>query len=295
MPRGRGMNIIFSFFLPLCLVVIMFSLGLGLEAADFRRVVERPKAFAIGAMSQLVMIPLIAFALTFVFRLPPELALGLMILAFCPGGMTSNMLTRLSNGDVALSISLTGVITLVAIFTMPPLVHLAVGYFLGTEAPPINLAKLGVSLFLLTGVPAAAGVALKHYAPAFAARIDRPVANVSILLFATVVVAAVASNWGVFVDNIPVLGPTLLTLNILLLGVGLALATLFSLNTAEATAISIETGIQSAATGITVGTLIVGPTEGLPAIILPAGVYGVLMYLVSIPYVFWRRSVSRLA
>lgn len=286
------MDIFIRVFLPLCLVVIMFSLGLGLAIADFKRVVERPRAFVVGALSQLVAIPLIAFAITVLFRLPPEMALGVMILAFCPGGFTSNMLTRLGYGDVALSISLTGVITLVAIFTMPLLVQFAVGHFLGTDAPPISVAGLGLGLFLLTGVPAAAGIALKRYAPTFASRIDRPVANLSTLLFAAVVVAAVASNWTLFVDNLLLLGPSLLSLNIALLVGGLGLARLFSLNTAEATAVSIETGIQSAATGMTVATLIAGQTEGFPPYLLPAAVYGVLMYLVSVPFVWWRRSVS---
>lgn len=286
------MGIIFDLFLPLCLVVIMFSLGLGLAVADFQRVLERPKAFAVGALSQMVMIPIIAFGISVVFRLPPELALGMMILAFCPGGFTSNMLTRLGHGDVALSISLTGVITLVSIFTMPVLVRIAATHFLGVDAPPVDVTRLGLGLFALTAVPCAAGIALKHYARAFALRIERPVANLSTLLFCAVVVAAVASNWTVFIANLQLLGPSLLSLNILLLAAGLGLARLFSLTTAEATAISIDTGIQSAAIGITVGTMIAGQTDGFPPYILPAGVYGVLMYLVSIPYVWWRRSVS---
>jgi BASS family bile acid:Na+ symporter len=284
------MDLVINLFLPLCLVVIMFSLGLGLEVTDFRRVIEQPKAFALGAVLQLLLVPVVAYGIVIGFRLPRDLALGVMILAFCPGGFTSNILTKLSRGDVALSISLTGVISLISIFTIPLLVKLAVGHFLALGAPPVDVATLGFGLFLLTGVPAAIGIGVKHYAHAFARRIDRPVANMSTLLFCVVVVFAVATNWALFVENVFILGPSLLALNVLLLAAGLGVARLFSLDSAEATAISIETGIQSAAIAITVGSLIAGDASALPPYILPAGVYGVLMYLVSVPFVLWRRS-----
>ena len=144
------MDSLITVFLPLSLAVIMFSLGLGLTIDDFKRIATRPKAFAVGAFSQLVTIPVVAYVLAVLFKLPPELALGLMILSLCPGGVTSNLLTKLALGDLALAISLTGITSLVAVFTMPPMVAMFANQFMGLDAPPINVTRLGVSMFVIT-------------------------------------------------------------------------------------------------------------------------------------------------
>src|SRR5690606_24137663 len=126
---GDTMDVLITVFLPLALAVIMFSLGLGLTLADFKRVLLQPKAFAVGAASQLLLIPLVAYALAVIFNLPPELAVGVMILSLCPGGVTSNVLTKYGKGDLALSISLTGIISLVAVVTVPFMVAFFAGHF----------------------------------------------------------------------------------------------------------------------------------------------------------------------
>src|SRR5690606_3848730 len=118
-PLGGPIDMLLTVFLPLALAIIMFSLGLGLTLADFRRVLLQPKAFAVGAASQLLLIPVVAYVLAVIFNLPPELAIGVMILSLCPGGVTSNVLTKYGKGDLALSISLTGIISLVAVVTVP--------------------------------------------------------------------------------------------------------------------------------------------------------------------------------
>jgi BASS family bile acid:Na+ symporter len=218
-----------------------------------------------------------------------------MILSFCPGGASSNIFTRMAGGDVALSISLTGTVTLISVITVPVLVGYFAVYHLGTEAPEIDVTGLSLRLFTLTAVPAAIGVAVRHFARSFAERIDRPVATLSVVLFVVVVIAAVVGNWALFVTNLPVLGPSVIALNVVLLAAGLLLAYLFSLGPKQATAISIEVGIQAGIVGITVGSLIAGNAAELPPYSLPSGVYGVTMYLLIVPFVLWRRRMHAVA
>ena len=286
------MDTLITVFLPLALAVIMFSLGLGLTVADFVRVVTQPRAYALGAVSQLVVIPLVAYGLAVAFRLSPELAVGMMILSLSPGGVTSNLLTKLAKGDVALAVSLTGTTSLIAVVTMPLLAAFFADHFMGADAPPINITSLGFTMFLITALPVLLGLLLRRYATDLAQAIEKPLEKVAVALFVVVVLGALASNWRLFVDNLLLLGPSLVLLNIILLGFGLAAGKLFGLKGAEATAISIETGVHNATVGITVGTLIAEAASGLPPFSLPSGVYGITMYLVTIPFVLWRRKVA---
>ena len=276
-------------FFAVALVVIMFSLGLSLRVSDFARIVRFPKAFAVGLAAQLILIPVTAYLVARIVGLPPQLALGLMILSLCPGGPTSNMMTKLAHGDVALSISLTGVTSLVTVFTMPLLLCVFADHLLGIAAPPISVAGLGLSLFATMTVPVVAGIVLRHYAEAIAVRIEKYVFGGALAFFAFVVVGALAINWTTFVENLALLGPSVIGLNILLIGLGLGIARLFALTPAQGTAIAIETGVQNAALGITVGSLIVERAMELPPFSLPSGVYGITMYLVSLPMVYWLR------
>ncbi|SMH39869.1 bile acid:sodium symporter family protein [Mesorhizobium australicum] len=285
------MDSLITVFLPLALAVIMFSLGLGLTVADFARVAAQPKAFGIGAFSQLVTIPAVAFLIATAFGLPPELAVGLMILSLCPGGVTSNILTKLARGDLALSITLTGIISLVAVFTMPPLVAFFARHFMGLDAPPVDVTRLGISMFLITAAPVVIGVLVRRFAEGMALAIEPFVEKLALVLFVIVVVGALAANWSLFVANLAVLAPSLIVLNLALLAIGLGLGRVFALGPAQSTAIAIETDIQNATLGITVGSLIAEQASALPPFSLPSGVYGITMYLVTIPFVLWRRRM----
>lgn len=276
-------------FLPLSLAFIMFSLGLGLTLGDFARVVSLPKAFFAGAFSQIVLLPLIAFALLHVFSLPPELALGVMILSFCPGGVTSNLITKLAGGAVALSVTLTAVVSLVSVVTVPLLVAWSANYFMGTAAPDIDVTSLAVAMFAITAVPVAIGVFMRHAAANLAERIETTVSRIAVVLFVIIVIGALASNWTLFVSNLFELGPLLIIMNILLLLVGLGVARALSLDRGDGIAIAIETGIQNSTLGITVGSLILETANGLPPFSLPAGVYGITMYVVALPFIHWMR------
>lgn len=278
--------------LPLILAFIMFSLGLGLRGSDFGRVVKFPKAFGVGLFNQLILLPLAAFGIVMLFKPEPEIAVGIMILALCPGGVTSNVLTRIANGNTPLSISMTAIVSLISIVTVPILIALSVDHFMGVEGPEVNVTRLGVQMFLLTAVPVGVGMLLTRLAPNFAKRIAGSVSKIALALFVFMIVAAIAKNWEVFSSNLPNLGPALVLLNIFLLAIGLLTAKAARLDTKDASTIAIESGIQNGILAIAVGTLIATlNSETLPPTTVPAAVYGVTMYLVSVPFVMWRRKL----
>ena len=284
------MDTLINVVLPLSLAVIMLSLGISLTFADFGRVARRFHAFAAGALAQVVLLPLVAFVVVSAFGLAPEIAVGVMLIAFCPGGVTSNMISRLAKGDVALSVSLTAVISLLSILTVPLLAAWAVGHFMGADAPDVSVTELAVAMFLITTLPVLIGVLIRHFAPAFAIRLDRPLNILATVLFVVIVLAALAGNWALFVENLPSLGPALVTFNASLMLLGLVIGRLASLTWSEVKTLSIETGVQNATLGITLAALISGQFEGFSTMALPSAVYGILMYFVAAPFVAWFRA-----
>lgn len=287
------MTIITDVVLPLSLAFIMFSLGIGLTFSDFGRVFSMPKPVLIGALAQVVLLPLTAFVLLHVFTLPPELSVGVMILSLAPGGVTSNLLTKFAGGSVALSVTLTGLISLLSVLTVPFLAAVSIDYFMVTNAPKVDVAALAIAMFAITTLPVLLGVVLRLAFPGAIARAERGLSIAATLLFVLILVGALAANWGVFTENIGKLGPLLVVLNLALLSIGLLLGSVFGLGRADATAIAVETGIQNGTLGIAVGALIVEGATGLSAYSLPSGVYGITMYAVSLPVIFLLRRFNR--
>ena len=284
------MDLLINVGLPISLAIIMLSLGIGLEAADFRRVLARGYPFAIGAISQVVLIPLAAFATVTLFGLPAEIAVGVMLLSFCPGGVTSNILAKFAKGDVALSVSLTAVISLLSIVTVPILAAWSIDHFMGEAAPKVSISALATALFLITTLPVAIGVAIRHFARGFAIWVDGPLSTLASILFVLIVAAALAGNWQFFIQNLSSIGAALIALNVALLLIGLGLARIANLTWSEAKTISVETGIQNSAMGITLAALITGTTTGFSPLAVPAAVYGSTMYVVVTPFILWFRS-----
>ncbi|WP_170422869.1 bile acid:sodium symporter family protein [Ruegeria arenilitoris] len=284
------MDLLISVGLPLSLAIIMLSLGVGLEVADFRRVLNRRYPFAIGAVCQVVLLPVVAFITVKLFALPPEIAVGFMILSFCPGGVTSNILSKLAKGDVALSVSLTAVISLLSMVTVPFLAAWSVNHFMGDAAPEVSIAGLAIAMFLITTLPVALGVTLRSFATDFAKRIEPTLSKIATVLFVLIVVAALAGNWQLFVDNLGVMGAGLISLNIALLLIGLGLARVAKLSWQESKTVSIETGIQNSTLGITLAALITATESGFSPLALPSAVYGITMYVVALPFILWFRS-----
>ena len=276
--------------LPLILAFIMFSLGLGLGRQDFARVLKYPKAFGTGILNQLVLLPLIAFGLVKAFGLSGELAVGVMILSFCPGGVTSNVLSRIGGGNTPLSISLTAITSLVSIVTVPLLVAMSVEHFMGLDGPEVDIVGLGITMFLITAVPVALGMLLTARKPDLVERISQGISRAALVLFVLIVVAALAKNWVVFSSNLPTLAPALVMLNVIMLALGLVSSRLVQLDSRDATSIAIESGVQNGTLGIAVGGLIaLGTTETLPPTTVASAVYSIVMYFVSVPFVLWRR------
>ncbi|MEL6408790.1 MAG: bile acid:sodium symporter family protein [Pseudomonadota bacterium] len=276
--------------LPLSLAFIMLTLGIGLIPADFKRVLERGKPFLIGALCQILLLPIVAFILIYIFRLEGEIAAGFMLLSFCPGGVTSNVISKLARGDVALSVSLTALVSLLSIVTVPILVVWSVGYFMGTDAPPISVTSLAIAMFLITALPVALGMIIRALAPGFTSRIEKLFLAIASVLFVLIILAAVAVNWSTLMANFAALGPATMLLVALMLSLALTLAAAAGLSWQERKTVAIEAGIQNGTLGITLAPLIVVGAVGLPAIALPSAVYGVAMYLVTIPFVIWIRN-----
>ena len=245
------MEILVSVVLPLSLAVIMLGLGVGLTPADFLRVAERGWVFAVGALCQLLFIPVVAYLVILAFGLTGAIAAGVMLLAFCPGGVTSNVVTKLAGGDVALSVSLTALMSLLSIITVPLMVGWAVGHFIGEDAPDFSVTSLAIAMFLITALPICLGMLVRHFATGFADWVEPKLMVLSSVLFALIVLAAIASNWGEFAANMGFLGPALAVLNIVTMVGGLAIAWLLGLTWAERKTISIEVGIQNGTLGIT--------------------------------------------
>ncbi len=269
----------------------MFSLGLGLKGKDFSRILKFPIAFGAGLLNQVVLLPLIALALAHAFGLSNVFAVGLMILALCPGGVTSNILAKMAGGNAPLSISLTAVTSLLSILTVPLILAFSVNYFMGEEAPPVDVTRLGITMFLITAVPVAIGMILTSKFPNLVDKIAPKVSRMAVGLFVIIIVAALAKNWEVFSSNLGTLGPVAVLLNVLMLLLGLVSAKALRLDKQDATTISIESGVQNGTLAIAVGCIIATVDgEILPPETVPAAVYSITMYVVCVPFVFWRKK-----
>ena len=281
--------------LPLILAFIMFTLGLGLRIDDFTRVFVQPKSFVTGLANQMVLLPVAGFLIASLLGMPPELAVGMMILALCPGGVTTNVLTKIGNGNTALSISLTAVVTVVSVVTLPLILTWSVGALMGADTPPVDTLALSLTMFMMTVLPVAIGMIVTALAPGFVTGAGVTLSRIAVVLFALIVLAAIATNLDVLRDNIARLGPATLILMALMMALGLLTARALGLAPRDATTIAIETGVQNSTLGIAVGAIIadqiLGPAEGFSAFALPAAMYGVLMYLLAVPFVLWRRSL----
>ena len=268
--------------LPLALAFIMLALGLGLTFDDFARVVRRPRDFAVGALSQIVLLPAVAFVLASVWPMAPELALGLMIIAAAPGGATSNILTAFARGDVALSISLTAVISLVSVITIPVIVVFAYGQFIGEQAgKDISVAGTALGVFLIVAVPVLIGLVLRRFAESFALRFEPVARKVSAVLFVLVLAGAIYDQRANIVPYFAQAGPVTLVLNLLMMTIAWLLARLLASGPTQRTAIAIECGLQNGTLAVAVAVLLFG--GGLA--IVPAATYSLIMFATALIYI----------
>ena len=278
---------IIDVFLPLSLIFIMFTLGIGLTYNDFTNLFHNPKAFFIGVVNQMVILPIVAFVIILSIGITKELAVGIMILASCPGGVTSNIITKLAKGDTALSISYTAVISLLTIITLPIVTILSMKYFMGTEAPSINFLSLGLTMFFITAIPVGLGVLVRQKNKQFADSFEKIGIKISTVLFIIIIIGALVSEWQTFVNNLSQLGPAIMLLIFSMLLIGYKSSNWFKMNSKQSLTVAIESAIQNGTLGITIGNLIINPETGLSILSIPSGVYGILMYFICLPFIFW--------
>jgi BASS family bile acid:Na+ symporter len=227
-------------------------------------------------------VPLVALALVTIVPLEPALTAGFLILAICPGGPVSNMLTRLVEGDVALSVTLTGTIIILSIVTLPPLTYLAVTWSLGSAPPDFSVWRLLLTMLFATILPIFLGSGLRLAAPGTVQRIEPTAFRAAAVIFFLIVGGAIAANWDLLMVRFSLLAPLAVTMMLILLATGYALARLARLTEAEARAVSIETAVQNATLGVTVGGLVGGGVLLGNDYLLPAAVYGVLSNVIVI-------------
>ena len=268
--------------LPLALAFIMLALGLGLTFDDFVRVARRPRDFAVGAMSQILVLPAVAFLLASVWPMAPELALGMMIIAAAPGGVTSNLLTSFARGDVALSISLTAVISLLSVITVPLVVVFAYGHFIGEQAmQDVTVADTAISVFLIVTVPVVIGLLVRRYAERIALRIEPTARTVSAVLFVLVLAGAIYQELDNLADYYAQAGLATLALNLLMMVIAYLLARWFATGAKQRTAIAIECGLQNGTLAIAIAVLLF--RGGLATV--PAATYSLTMFATALIYV----------
>ena len=285
--EGRKNFMIIDIFLPLSLIFIMFTLGLGLTLNDFINLVHTPKAFFVGIMNQMFLLPLVAFIIISLMGITKEIAVGMMILASCPGGVTSNIITKLAKGDTALSISYTAVISILTIVSLPMITGFSMKYFMGADAPPLNLLSLGLTMFLITALPVGIGLSVRSKYRTFADSFEATATKISTILFIIIILGALVSEWNTFINNLFKLGPAIIILMVVMITIGYKSSNWFKMNNRQAVTVAIESGIQNGTVGITIGNLIINPETGLSILSIPSGVYGILMYFICLPFVFW--------
>ena len=268
---------------PLILAFIMFSLGIGLSLENFKRVIVQPKDFIIGAISQVIILPIVALILIFLFPIPTELKVGLILLAAAPGGVTTNVITKFAKGDVALSISLTAVISLLCFITIPFIFSLTYPIITGQNLPfDYSIGSIIVQIFLITTVPVILGMIFKAIFPSFFARTENFFVKFSFILFVFVLFMAIYQELPNIVEYFAASGLITLTLNIIILIVAYFLCNIFSINVPQKKTILIETGLQNGTLALVVTSLIF--SEGI--YLVPIATYALIMYAVILLYIF---------
>jgi len=281
------MNIVTDVILPLALAFIMFVLGLGLTGTDFSRVIKQPRDFFVGALSQVILLPVIAFILVKIWPIAPELAIGVMIIAAAPGGVTSNLLTAFAKGDVALSISLTAIISLFSVITIPFIVLTSVELLGGSNiTQDISLFSMSRDMFLIVTVPVILGMLLRKFSSGVALKLEPIAKKVSIALFVLVLLGAIAAERENVISYFAQAGPITLILNVVMMIVAYYVAHFLASGTKQKKCITIECGLQNGTLAIFVATSIFG--GGM--YVIPAATYSLIMFATSLIFVYLVRK-----
>ncbi|MCF4966064.1 bile acid:sodium symporter family protein [Nostoc sp. CMAA1605] len=285
-------NVFTAVILPIALAMMMLGMGLSLVPEDFQRIRKYPKAVSIGLISQLVFLPAIGFVIAKVIPMQPAIAVGLIIVAICPGGPSSNVITYLAKGDVALSVTLTAASSVITVFTIPVLANLALQHFMGqTAAIALPIVSTITQIFLVTILPVVLGMTLKQIFPALALRLEKVTSKLAIALLATIILLLVIREWNRLPGFIVQVGVGVVLLNTLAMAAGFYTSKLSKLNPAQQICIAIEVGLQN-------GTLALAITAGLlknPDMAVPAAVYSLFMNVTGFMAIVYGRKLAAIA
>jgi BASS family bile acid:Na+ symporter len=281
------MNFVTDVILPLALAFIMFTLGLGLSIADFSNVFKKPKNFLIGLVSQLIFLPIVGLILVIIWPLPIEIAIGVMLIAAAPGGVTSNILTFFARGDVALSVSLTAVMSLLSAVSVPIVLAISIGLIGDSSLPEtISLTGIALSMFLIVTLPVLLGMGVRNFLNSLTLKIEKSARFISTLLFVLVLLGAILAERENVVSYFAQTGLVVLVLNILMMLIAFYWSGLFGTGISQKKAIAIECGLQNGTLAIFVGTTVFG--GGL--YIIPAATYSLIMYLTSLIFIYFIKN-----
>ena len=270
---------------PLGLALIMLGLGLSLTIQDFKRVIKIPKDFLVGFISQLVLLPIIALLIALLLKLPAELAIGLMLIACAPGGVTSNVITKFAGGDVALSITLTAVVSLISIVSVPFIMFASIDFFEIEIVKEISMTGIALKMFLVVTVPVIIGMIIRHFAKNFVDNQASLIQKISVILFMLVFAAIYIEEWDNIITYFAQAGLPTLLLNISMMILGFYIAKYFASGIAQQRCISIECGLQNGTLAVFVGTQIFGETA-LLTYMVPTAAYALIMMLTSLFFIY---------
>ena len=273
---------------PVCLAIIMFGLGLGLTVADFKRVITIPRDFIVGFFGQVIILPIIAFILIHLISIPPEIALGVMIIAAAPGGVTSNILTKFANGDVALSVTLTAVVSLISVITVPLIVYNSAS-FLGFEiTKEISMINIAVKMFFVVTVPVIFGMIVRSLMTDFIVSKTLLVQRLSVILFLIVFISIWVEEWDRIISFITRAGLVALILNITMIFIGYYIAKYLASGLEQRKCISLECGLQNGTLAVFVATQLFDDI----VFMVPTAAYALIMFVTSIIFVLIVRKIN---
>ena len=274
---------------PIALAIIMLCLGASLTISDFSRVIKNPKDFFIGFVCQLFVLPVVAFLLIIILKVPTEMALGVMLIAAAPGGVTSNVLTKFADGDVALSISLTAFMSLLSIISVPFIIFTTIGLFeISYVAKEISMIGISLKMFFVVTVPVIVGMIIRRLTGDLVIRNLKIIQRISIILFLTVFAAIYIEEWDKIVSFLARAGLIALILNVTMMVIGFYVAKFFASGVPQQRAISLECGLQNGTLAVFVGTQLFDNVVYM----VPTAAYALIMMTTSLIFVFILRKTN---
>ena len=273
---------------PFCLIIIMFGLGLGLTIADFKRLTKYPRDFIVGFFGQVILLPIVAFILIHIISLPPELALGTMLIAAAPGGVMSNILTKFANGDVALSVSLTAIISLISVITVPFIIFNSAGFLNIEIGKEISMLNIALKMFVAVTVPVALGMIVRALMSDFVISKTLLVQRLSLILFLIVFAAIWIEEWDRITSFIQRAGLIALVLNLTMIFLGYYLAKFLASGVAQRKCISLECGLQNGTLALFVGTQLFDNV----VFMVPTAAYALIMFSTATIFVLIVRKIN---